>query len=84
MNFEQAMKNPGASFGTPENLGESTEFTAQQKRAILRQWQDQLEQFQRADEETMRAPGPPTGATAECLRRVASLLSELDAAAGSR
>ena len=77
MDFETAMKNPGATFGTPETLYGSTEFSAEQKRAILRQWQDQLEQFQHADEENMRAPGPPTGMTAECLRRVTDLLSEL-------
>ena len=77
MDFEKAMKNPGAIFGTPESLYASTEFSPEQKRAILLQWQDQLEQFQHADEENMRAPGPPTGMTAECLRRVTDLLSEL-------
>ena len=79
MKFEQAMKNPGATFGAPETLYASSEFSAEQKRAILRQWQDQLEQFQHADDENMRAPGPPTGATGECLRRVTDLLIELDA-----
>jgi hypothetical protein len=79
MNFDQAMQNPGASFGSPELLYGSTEFSAEQKLAILRQWQNQLEQFQHADEENMRAPGPPTGATGECLRRVTDLLSELAA-----
>ena len=80
MTFEQAMKNPGAMFGSPEILHASSEFSTEQKRAILRQWQDQLEQFQHADEENMRAPGPPTGATGECLRRVTDLLIELDTA----
>lgn len=79
MNFEQAMKNPGASFGSPEALYASNEFSAEQKLAILRQWQNQLEQFQHADDENMRAPGPPTGVTGECLRRVTDLLSELAA-----
>jgi hypothetical protein len=78
MEFEQAMKNPGATFGAPEALFASSEFTAEQKRAILRQWQDQLEQFQHADEENMPAPGPATGATGECLRRVTDLLSKLE------
>jgi hypothetical protein len=78
MDFEKAMKNPGAAFGAPEALYASNEFTVDQKRRILLQWQDQLEQFQHADEENMRAPGPPTGATAECLRRVTDLLSELE------
>ena len=78
MEFEKAMKNPAAIFGVPEKLYASPEFTAEQKRAILRQWQDQLEQFQHADEENMPAPGPPTGMTADCLRRVTDLLSELE------
>ena len=77
MEFEQAMKNPGAMFGAPEALYASTEFTLDQKREILVQWRDQLEQFQHADDENMRAPGPPTGTTAECLRRVTDLLLEL-------
>jgi hypothetical protein len=74
MNFEKAMKNPGAIFGAPEALYASTEFNAEQKRAILRQF----EQFQHADDENMPAPGPPTGMTADCLRRVTDLLSELE------
>jgi hypothetical protein len=77
MEFEKAMKNPGAIFGAPETLYASTEFSPEQKRAILRQWQDQLEQFQHADDENMPAPGPATGMTADCLRRVTDLLSEL-------
>ena len=77
MDFEAAMKNPAATFGSPETLYVSAQFTVEQKRAILLQWQDQLEQFQNADNENMRAPGPPTGATAECLRRVTDLLLEL-------
>lgn len=78
MEFEKAMKNPGAMFAAPEALYASTEFTRDQKRAILVQWRDQLEQFQHADDENMRAPGPPTGMTAECLRRVTDLLLELE------
>ena len=36
MEFEKAMKNPAAIFGVPEKLYASTQFTAEQKRAILR------------------------------------------------
>jgi hypothetical protein len=78
MEFESAMKNPGATFGAPETLYASSDFTAEQKRAILRQWQDQLEQLQHADEENMRAPEPPTGDTGEYLRRVTDLLTKLE------
>ena len=79
MEFEKAMKNPATVFGTPETLYASTEFSPDQKRAILLQWRDQIEQFQHADDENMRAPGPPTGMTAECLRRVSDLLLTLEA-----
>ncbi len=77
MDIEKAMKNPGATFGTPETVIASTDLTTEQKRAILLQWQDQLEQFQHADEENMPAPGGQTDVTADCLRRVTTLLSEL-------
>jgi hypothetical protein len=79
MDFEKAMKNPAAVFGTPETLYAATELSPDQKRAILLQWRDQIEQFQHADDENMRAPGPPTGMTAECLRRVSDLLLTLEA-----
>ena len=78
MNIENAMKNPMATFGTPEALFESAELTAEQKQAVLRQWQDQLEQFQTADDENMQAPGGRTAGTADCLRRVTNLLSLLE------
>jgi len=79
MDIEKAMKNPSATFGTPEALYSSTELTAEQKEAVLRQWQDQLEQLQAADDESMQAPGGRTSGTADFLQRVTTLLSELAA-----
>ncbi len=78
MDIEKAMKNPSATFGTPEALYSSVELTAEQKRAVLLQWKDQLHQLLAADDENMRAPGVPTGVTADCLRRVTNFLSELE------
>jgi len=78
MDIEKAMKNPAATFGTPEALYSSAELTAEQKRAILLQWKDQLHQLLAAEDENMRAPGAPTGTSAECLSRVTNFLSQLE------
>jgi hypothetical protein len=78
MDIEKAMKNPAATFGTPEALYSSAELTAEQKRAILLQWKDQLHQLLAAEDENMRAPGVATGRSAECLSRVTNFLSQLE------
>jgi hypothetical protein len=77
MNFEQAMKNPARTFGTPEALEASTELTDTQKRAILLQWQDQLQQLQSASDESMTGP-ESNGSGAECMRRVTDAIIRLD------
>ena len=81
MDIDRAMKNPANVFGTPEMLGESTELTAEQKRAILMQWKDQLQQLQTADDEGMQRSegGAGAGATSDVLGRVTSILSRIDA-----
>lgn len=76
MDFQQAMKNPGKVFGTPEALEASTEFDVKQKHAILMQWKDQLEQLQRASDESMLGP-ESNGAGADCLRRVVDMLTRI-------
>jgi hypothetical protein len=75
MDLDKAMKNPGSVFGTPEALAASRELTPEQKRAVLLQWKDQLQQLQAADEEGMQKSGPAAGTTAELLARVTSILS---------
>jgi hypothetical protein len=76
MDFQQALKNPGRLFESPESVESSAEFDASQKRAILVHWKDQLVQLQRATNENM--PGPESnGAGAECLRRVVDALTRL-------
>jgi hypothetical protein len=77
MDFQQALKNPGATFGTPETLEASAELNAVQKRAILLQWKDQLMQLQKATDESMIGP-ESDGASADYLRRVVDALTRLD------
>jgi hypothetical protein len=77
MDMDKAMKNPASVFGTPEALMESKEFTPQQKREILLQWKDQLEQLQAADDENMQGGDAAEEATADDLRRVTDLLARL-------
>jgi hypothetical protein len=79
MNLQQAMKNPNVVFASPEVLEQSTEFTGTQKRAILRQWKDQLEKLLIADEESMLRADARAGMNADCLRRVMDTLTRLPA-----
>lgn len=78
MDLARAMKNPSYVFDTPEALHASTELTVEQKRAILKQWKDQLQQLQSADDENMPGPEGTASATAEKLRRVTDTLALLD------
>ena len=79
MELENAMKNPASAFGTPEALSASRELTAEQKRAVLLQWKDQLQQLQAADEEGMQRSEAGAGTTGDLLGRVTNVLSHLDA-----
>ena len=79
MDIERAMKSPTSVFVTPEALNESSELTAEQKRAVLSQWKDQLQQLQAADDEGMQRSEAGAGNTGDLLRRVTSLLSRIDA-----
>ena len=80
MDIDRAMNNPASVFATPERLSESSELTAEQKRGVLLQWKDQLQQLQAADDEGMyrrEAAVGPTGG--DLLGRVTSILSRIDA-----
>ena len=79
MDIDRAMNNPASVFATPEALSESSELTAQQKRAVLLQWKDQLQQLQAADDEGMRRNEAAAGTTDDLLGRVTSILSRIDA-----
>jgi hypothetical protein len=79
MDIDRAMKNPASVFATPEALSESSELTVEQKRAVLLQWKDQLQQLQAADDEGMRRSDATAGAVDDLLGRVTSTLSRIDA-----
>jgi hypothetical protein len=78
MDIDQAMKNPARTFITPEAV-ESSELTAEQKRAVLSQWKDQLQQLQAADDEGMAQNDAAATTTDDLLGRVTSILSRIDA-----
>jgi hypothetical protein len=79
MDIDRAMKNPASTFGTPEALSESNELTTEEKRAVLLQWKDQLQQLQAADDEGMQQNYAAAGTTDDLLGRVTSSLSRIDA-----
>lgn len=79
MDIDRAMKNPARVFATPEALGESSELTAEQKRGVLLQWKDQLQQLQAADDEGMQQNVAAASTTDDLLERVTSVLSRIDA-----
>jgi tRNA A22 N-methylase len=79
VDMERAMKNPGSTFGTPEALEVSTELTKEQKRAVLAQWKDQLQQLQNAENENMQAPEALHDGIAELLKRVTTVIAHLNA-----
>jgi hypothetical protein len=77
MTIQRAMKNPNVVFASPEMLEASRLLTAVQKRAILMQWKDQLQQLLIADDESMLRANATVGANAECLRRVTDMITRL-------
>ena len=79
MDIDRAMNNPASVFATPEALSESSELTAKQKRAVLLQWKDQLQQLQAADDEGMHRNEAAASTTDDLLGRVTSILSRIDA-----
>jgi hypothetical protein len=80
--FASAMKNPGRTFGSPEALEASRNFSDEQKHAILLQWKDQLQQLMVATEENMPGPEASSDLNADCLRRIVDVLSRVGAARG--
>ena len=79
MDIDRAMSNPASVFATPEALSESSELTAEQKRAVLLQWKDQLQQLEAADDEGMQQNDAAASTTDDLLGRVTSILSRIDA-----
>ena len=79
MDIARAMNDPASTFATPEALSESSELTADQKRRILLQWKDQLQQLQAADDEGMQQNEAAASTTDDLLGRVTSILSRIEA-----
>jgi hypothetical protein len=79
MDIDRAMKNPTSTFATPEAVSESSELTVEQKRTVLLQWKDQLQQLQAADDEGMQQNYAAASTTDDLLTRVTSTLSRIDA-----
>ena len=52
-------------------------LTTEEKRVILMQWKDQLQQLLTADDESMLRADAKPGANADCLRRVTDILTRL-------
>ena len=84
MDINRAMRNPATVFGTPEALCESSQLTVEQKRAVLLQWKDQLQQLQAADEEGMQQAEEAEEGTADLLGRVSAALSRFETPAAPR
>jgi hypothetical protein len=78
MDLRDAMNNPARAFGSPEAIESSAALSARQKRAVLLQWKDQLQQLLVATEENMPGPETASGVNADCLRRVVDAISRLD------
>jgi hypothetical protein len=79
MNVQDAMKNPARFFHSPESIESSSEFSPEQKHAVLLQWKDQIQQLMVATEENLPGPETSSGVNADCLRRVVSALTRIDA-----
>lgn len=78
MDLQDAMKNPASTFDSPEAIESAPGLSARQKRAVLLQWKDQLQQLLVATEENMPGPETASGVNADCLRRVVDAISRLD------
>jgi hypothetical protein len=78
LDIARAMKNPASTFATPEALSQSSELTADQKRRVLLQWKDQLQQLQAADDEGMQQNEAAASTTDDLLRRVTDILSRIE------
>lgn len=77
-NLDRAMKNPHRYFGgSPAAVCDSAELSREQKRAVLTQWKNQLEQEQAADNENMQGEGVPD-VGAQTLEQVSKALLRLE------
>ena len=75
IDFEQALKNPGSAFESPEAIRKSDDLSREQKIKLLRQWEYDVLQLQVATEENMPpGDGDPSGLAA--IRKALEALGE--------
>ena len=67
------MSQTTAETGAPAH----SDFQPEEKRVILLQWKDQLQQLLTADDESMLRANAIPGANAECLRRITNILTRM-------
>jgi hypothetical protein len=73
--FQEAMGDVSKLFDKPGTLLADREFTADQKRKLLKQWEYDLREMQVAAEENMAGPGMDRNA--DLLREVRACLGKL-------
>lgn len=73
--FQEAMGDVSKLFERPDKVLADREFTADQKRKLLKQWEYDLREMQVAADENMT--GPKMDRNDELLREVRSCLSKL-------
>jgi hypothetical protein len=77
-NFEKLVVDVSQHFATPEALLAEDDLSREQKLALLRQWEYDLQLLQVATEENMTGDTPP-GANAETIREVHAAAEKLGA-----
>jgi hypothetical protein len=73
--FQAALGDVAKRFDRPRAVMEDREFSADQKRDLLKQWEYDLRAMQVAADENMAGPG--TGRTEELLQEVRACLGTL-------
>jgi hypothetical protein len=73
--FQAAQNDVAKLFDRPGELMDDREFSADQKRHLLKQWEYDLRAMQVAADESMTGPG--LGRTEELLREVRACLGKL-------
>ncbi len=81
--FEKALLDVAKTFDSPEDIGRHADLTREQKLKLLQQWEYDLQLLLVAAEENMPSQGKASeqGNTAELVRRIHKLVSEMGAEA---
>lgn len=76
--FDELVADVSKHFATPDAVLTAETLTREQKLAVLRQWEYDLQLLQVATEENMTGDSPP-GANAEIIRQVHAAAAKLGA-----